>query len=321
MNVSVVLAVLLGLALLGAVAALVVTERKPRTAAEPARPPRADVTGREALDIIDVGLRSLAAQCALTSRPMPDVYAVVYSGDRLTLRLAGADRVAPGPWSTDESGEEWMVDSEQLHGAGLGAGLAPEQPYSLAVTIGLDKADRVLIDLSRASTAIALVGGDDDVRRLVRSFISELITGPVGRRAEVTLVGSAATADVTTGLGLQSARLRTAATLDEALAWGADATRTPAGSRPASEEVTQVFRLIEGSSPVGVQGRAPRLFVLDAAQFPEEKHAMGGLYATDALLVLGDAPDSGWRFQVRADGSLDTGPLGLRVSPHAGRLS
>ncbi|MER6996820.1 hypothetical protein [Streptomyces sp. NPDC000410] len=319
MNVSVILAVVIGVALLGAVAALVLTEFKPSAAAPP-RPVRAEVTGREALDTIDLGLRSLAAECVRANRPLPDAYAVVYSGDRLRLRLAGADRAAPGHWRAEESGEQWVVDSERLDAAGLGPGLAHEQPYSLAVTIGLDDGERVLVDLSRASTAIAVTGTRTDVQKLVRSFLTELITGPVGRRAEVTLVGSAATSDLTIGLGLQSARLRTAATLDEALAWGVTETAGSTASFPSAEAVTQVFRLIEGSSPVGVQGHAPRLFILEAAQFPEEQHAMKRLYAGDALIVIGDAPESGWRFQVLDDGSLDTGPLGLKVSPHAGRL-
>ncbi|WP_405603846.1 hypothetical protein OG741_33225 [Streptomyces sp. NBC_01410] len=318
MNLSVVLAVVLGLALLGAVAALILTERKTPAAAPPRRPASAHVKGREALDAIDLGLRKLAAGCVRAGRALPDVYAVVYSGEHLTLRLAGADPDAPEPWSADDSGEEWTVDSARLGGGDFGdAGAA--QPYSLAVTVGLDQGDRVMVDLSRASSAIAVTGSGRDAQQLVRAFVTELITGPVGRHAEVTLVGSAASAEMTAGLGLRSARLNTVATLEEALARGGDMPH--ADSPVSSSAVTQVFRLIEGSSPVTVQGRAPRLIVLDAAQFADEKAAVKGLDASDALLVLGDAADSGWRFEVGADGSLDTGPLGLRIDVHAGRLS
>ncbi|MET7711854.1 hypothetical protein [Streptomyces sp. NPDC005407] len=316
---SVALAVVLGLALIGAIAALVFTEVRSRSGVPP-RPAPAAVTGRDALNVIDLGLRSLAAECMRAGRALPDVYAVVLSGDRLTLRLSGADPEAPPPWTTDDSGEEWSAGPAQLGGTDLGVASDAAHPYALTVTIGLDRSDRVMVELSRASAAISVTGDGGDVRKLVRALVAELITGPVGRHAEVTLVGSAATAEMTLGLGLQSTRLHTVATLREALAQESADARASAASGAASP-VTQVFRLIEGSSPVIVQGRAPRLFVLDAAQFRDEKEAMTHLNATDALLVLGDVPDYGWRFRIGDDGSLDTGPLGLRVGVHAGRLS
>ncbi|MGW1049108.1 hypothetical protein ACWDBD_16085 [Streptomyces sp. NPDC001118] len=317
MSLSVVLAVVLGVALIGAIAALVVTELKSPGAA-PAGPPPAVVTGREALERIDLGLRTLAAECVRSRRPLPDVYALAYSGDGLALRLAGVDLNAPASWVTDDRGEEWLLDAEQLAGHGGAAGAS--HPYALAVTIGLDQGSRVLVDLSRASAAIAVTGAMDGVRQLVRAFVAELITGPVGRHAEVTLVGSAAGAELTVGLGMHSVRLHTVATLEEALSNGAEPAHGAASSASA-DQVTQVYRLIEGSSPVGVEGRTPRLFVLDAAAYRDEKDAVDGLHAGDALLVLGDAPGCVWRFQVEADGSLDTGPLGVRVDVHAGRLS
>ncbi|MFI1105248.1 hypothetical protein [Streptomyces melanogenes] len=315
MNLLVVLAVVIGLALIGAIAALVRTELRPSGAAAPA--PKAAVTGREALDTIDLGLRRLAADCVRAGRSLPDVYAVGYSGEHLALHLTNADRNAPAPWTADAEGEEWRAQSADL--GSLAAESAPAaQPYPLAVTIGMHQGERLLIDLSRAAAPIAVAGDSEGVRQLVRALVTELITGPVGRRAEVTLVGSAATAEMTVGLGLMSARLHTVATLDEGLS--GDPASSGAGAGAASSSVTQVFRLIEGRGPVGVRGRAPRLFVLHAAQFLEERAAMTGLNAADALLVLGEAPDFAWRFQVAADGSLDTGPLGLRIAVHAGRL-
>ncbi|MFI1170332.1 hypothetical protein [Streptomyces melanogenes] len=315
MNLLVVLAVVLGLALIGAIAALIRTELRPAGAAAPA--PRAAVTGREALDAIDLGLRRLAADCVRAGRSLPDVYALGYSGGQLALHLTNIDHNAPAPWTADEEGEEWRAESADL-GSHAVESAAVAQPYPLAVTVGMHQGERLLIDLSRASAPIAVTGDGEGVRQLVRALVTELITGPVGRRAEVTLVGSAATAEMTVGLGLMSARLHTVATLDEGLSGGPDGPGTGPGADSSS--VTQVFRLIEGRGPVGVQGRAPRLFVLHAAQFLEERAAMAGLNTADALLVLGEAPDFAWRFQVAADGSLDTGPLGLRIALHAGRM-
>ncbi|MFD6885506.1 hypothetical protein [Streptomyces sp. NPDC059957] len=319
MELSLVLAVVLGLALIGTVFELIRSERKRAPAGAPARPAPANVTGREALDVIDLGLRRLAAACVRAGRALPDAYAVVYSGDRLALRLAGSDSHAPAPWSADSSGEQWSTGTAPLEGVGLGEEeAAAEQPYALAVTLGTAGGERVLVDLSRAATAIAVTGGGREARQLVRAFVAELVTGPVGRRAEVTLVGSTAGADLTVGLG--SARLHTVATLEEALARGADAA-TRYGASGSAAAVTQVFRMIEGGGPVAVQGRAPRLFVLDAAQYADEQETTALLEASDALLVLGDASDAGWRFGVGEDGSLDTGPLDLRIDVHAGRLN
>lgn len=320
MNLSVVLAVVLGLALVGAVVALVLTERRHRSAPTPA--PSAAVLGREALDVVDVGLRSLAAECGGAGRALPDVYAVAYSEDRLRVLLSGADAAAPPPWTPDEEGESWSVAPdrlEQIHtGAGARAGGASALPYALVVTVGVAGSERVLVDLSRASGTIAVTGDDADVRKLVRAVVTEVLTGPVGHLAEVTLVGSVATRGLTGDDVPRSARLHTVATLDEALNKAPDAAGGPA---PATSDVTQIFRLIEGRPQItDVADVVPRLFVLDADRLPEEQEAVARLASTDALLVLGDTP-AGWRLRAGADGSLDTGPLGLEIDTHAGRMA
>ncbi|MEV7236288.1 hypothetical protein AB0N06_20520 [Streptomyces sp. NPDC051020] len=316
MNASSVLAVALGVALAGAVAALVITELRGRSAAPARRRATPDVTGRAALDVIDLGLRRLTEDCARAGRALPDVYAVVYSGQRLGLRLATADRDAPESWAADEAGDEWRAEPAGLDRAGGGPLVG--QPFSLAVTIGIEDGERVLVDLSRSSAPTAVTGEAADVRGFVGALVAELITGPVGRLAEVTLVGSAATSELTGGLGLHSARLHTVATLEEALSGGESA--AAAGGAPGDPAVTQIYLQIVGGGPVSVAGRTPRLFVLDAANFRHEQAALGRLRASDALLVIGDVADAGWRFEVTSDGALDTGPLGLKIDVHTGRM-
>ncbi|MEV7524609.1 hypothetical protein [Streptomyces sp. NPDC091371] len=318
MNLSIVLAVVIGLALVGAVFELIRTERRKSPAAPP-RPAPANVRGREALEVIDLGLRRLADACVGAARAVPDAYAVVYSGERLSLRLTGPDPAAPAPWTADADGEEWDADTSLLGEPSAMGGPVAEQPYALAVTVGLAAGERVLVDLSRASAGIALSGGAAEVQQLVRAFVSELITGPVGRRAEVTLVGSVARTEMAAGMG--SARLHMVATLEEGLARGGDGPGTAGGRTGATPAVTQVFRMIEGSGPVTVRDQAPRLFVLDAGQYAEERHALDWLERGDALLVIGETAVAGWRFRVGEDGSLDTGPLGLLIDVHAGRLA
>ncbi|MEV0117334.1 hypothetical protein AB0H77_29540 [Streptomyces sp. NPDC050844] len=328
---SSILAAVLGAALIAVIAALVVTETRSNAASGSTRgtrrargarsAPTSAVTGREALDSIDLGLRRLAGDCARADRAMPDVYALGYSGERLTLRLAGSDRTAPGAWTVDEDAEEWHLASDEIATYGPHEPPHASHPYALAVTLGLLDEQRVLVDLSRVSGAIAVSGDGGGVRELVRAMLSELITGPVGRYADVTLVGAVATTDMTAGLGLQSSRLHTVASLEEALTDAAYTATHPVVSGIDEPQVTQVFRLIEGHRPAGGQGHVSRLFVMEVAQYLDEKAGSRSLHEGDALLVVGDAPDFAVRFTVGADGSVDTGPLGVRVDRHAGRVN
>jgi hypothetical protein len=308
-----VLAVVLGLALIAAVAALVVTERRPR----PPKPVAASaaVVGREALDVVDAGLRRLTGDCARSGRSLPDVYAVVYSEERLGVLLAGVEADAPAPWTAEADGERWTVSPADLR---RGLEDEPALPYALTVTVGLDGADRVLVDLSRAAGPVSVAGPEEEVRGLARAVVTEALSGPVGALAEVTLVGSLAGDGLVAGDVPRTSRLHTAASLEEAFAGAASAAPVP--PEPASPDVTQVFRLIEGSGRTAVRGEAPHLFVVDASQFPRQDGALDGLRRGDALLVLGDAP-AGWRWRAGAGGSLDTGPLGLEINRHAGRFA
>ncbi|MFJ4528415.1 hypothetical protein [Streptomyces nigrescens] len=312
-----VLAVVLGLALIGAVAALVVTERRPR----PPKPVAASaaVVGRQALDVVDAGLRRLTGECLRSGRSLPDLYAVVYSEERLGLLLAGAEEAAPAPWTAEADGERWTVSPDDLHRPGPEG--EPALPYALTVTVGLDGADRVLVDLSRAAGPVSVAGPDEEVRSLARAVITEALAGPVGALAEVTLVGSLAGDGLVGDDMPRTSRLHTAASLEEAFARAASAASSgPGEPEPGSSDVTQIFRLIEGSSRIAVQGEAPHLFVVDASQLPRREGALDGLRRGDALLVLGDAP-TGWRWRAGAGGSLDTGPLGLEITRHAGRFA
>jgi hypothetical protein len=309
-----VLAVVLGLALIGAVTALVVTERRAR----PPKPaaPSAAVVGREALDVVDAGLRRLTGECLRSGRPLPDLYAVVCSEERLALLLAGPEETAPAPWTAEADGERWTVSPDGLHRPGPEG--EPALPYALVTTVGLDGADRVLVDLSRAAGTVSVSGPDEEVRSLARAVVVEALLGPVGGLADVTLVGSLGADGFLGDDGLRSSRLHTAASLEEALAGLAPA--GPGEAEADAGEVTQIFRLIEGSSRLAVQGEAPHLFVVHSSQLPRRQGVLDGMRRGDALLVLGDAP-AGWRWRVDADGSLDTGPLGLQVTRHAGRFA
>lgn len=261
-----VLAVVLGLALIGAVAALIVTERRPR----PPKPVAASVAvvGREALDVVNAGLRRLTGECLRSGRSLPDLYAVVYSEERLALLLAGAEEAAPAPWTVEADGERWTISPEDLHRPGPEG--EPALPYALTVTVGLDGPDRVLVDLSRATGPVSVTGPDEEVRSLVRAVVTEALAGPVGALAEVTLVGSLADGRLLSGDEPRNSRLHNAASLEEAFATVA-ASAASGAPEPGSPDVTQIFRLIEGSSRIAVQGEAPHLFVVEASQLPRRE--------------------------------------------------
>jgi hypothetical protein len=310
------LIIVLGLALIAAVATLVVTEVR---AMRPAGPRRASahVTGREALGVIESGLRHLTAQCEGAGRKLPDVYAVGYTEDRLTVRLARADQVAPAPWAASPSGEEWSLEPRTLIGAAVPEAGPDAPPYALVVTIGTDQGERVLVDLSRASAGVAVGGDDDGARKLLRAMLAELTEGPIGRQAEVVLVGAAATAGLADG---PAGRLRTVATLEEAVREGAGAPAEEEAAPGTEAQVTQMFRQIAGRRPARAGQGSPRLFVLDAAQLSQGQDVVKELPDSDGLLVVGDARGAALRFRAGARGALDTGALGVKVDTHAGVL-
>ncbi|MFJ4827286.1 hypothetical protein ACIP5L_28875 [Streptomyces bacillaris] len=313
MTVSVVLAVVLGIALLGAVAALILSPRTPsegRSASR--RTPGEAVTGRAALEDVDLGLRVLTETCERDGRELPDTYVVAVSEERLVLRLARFDRDAPEPWEADEDGEEWSLTRKRI----AAAEPAPQADHAfpLTVTLGFRDGERLLVDLARAAAPVALTGGAAEARRLAAAFVAEVLTGPVGRKGEVTLIGPVATA-LADDLGVRSARLRTAANLKEALTRGTE--EGTAFTLLPADGVTEVFQLIEGDDAGPGGAPAHRLLVMDADQYAEEERPETWS-RTDALLLLGDVPAAAWRFAAGTDGALDTGPLGLPVDRAAG---
>ncbi|MFD4557979.1 hypothetical protein ACFWP5_27310 [Streptomyces sp. NPDC058469] len=310
---SIVLSAVFGLILLGAVAALVRRRRVSRSGQARTAPP---VATRKALETVALGLSVLAAGRTREGRPLPEAHVLVHSGQRLTLRLAGADAHPPTPWTADVSEKEWWVQTALLRRTGKGSD-GPTHPYSLTVTLGLHGGERVLVDLSRLRGPIALTGDDDDVLRLAQALISEVVSGPVGTLATVVLVGSAATPSVTDGLSARSARLHTAVTRGEALAVGEN--KSSAGGHGASALQTLLLGGDSGAAGAGTHAR--RLFVVTAAQYRNERWGDTPLRGTDALLVLGYIPALEWNFQVRADGSLNTGRLGVLIDTHAALLA
>jgi hypothetical protein len=278
MDVLVVAALALGVLLAGAVAALLLEQRRSALLR------RGGVT--DARTVADRALRTLAAGCAAIGRDLPSVYAVRCTQRRVILLLPAPDTHAPPPWKSAKTGESWTVSRAVLTDSG------GPQPFPFTVTLGLLDRDPVLFDLARPRGAVAITGAPSDVQRFASGLVAQILAGPMGEPGEVVLVGSRAAAALADRAGLRTARLRAAATLEEVLA-------TTVGARA---DMTEIYGLIHGvAQPV-----PPRLLVMDAAQFQAPPRDC-------PVLVLGDVPEAAWRLTITA-GTLDTGALGLTLS-------
>ncbi|WP_250007568.1 hypothetical protein [Actinoplanes sp. M2I2] len=306
MSAPVVIAVVLAVLLLIASVLLVLELlRKPADRSRVAAPPV--VTGPAATDEVDRALRVLVTACDRAGRDFPDVYAVEVAADRVVLRLTTFEPEAPEPWVSRGDGTEWTLGRA---GRQTGAQVAAEShPYPLVVSLGLREDRRVLVNLARAAGPVSLTGQPESVGPVVRQMLTELLTGPVGRDAEVVLTGRTATELAGQLAGARPGRLRTAPTLAEARHSGLE---QPAGRAAA----TSVFQQLDDGRAAAEPDQPRRLVVIDAEQFRAEsagRPATGG-----AVLVLGEVDHAAWRFEVRPDGSVDTGALGLTV--HTVRL-
>lgn len=257
-------------------------------------------------DLIDRGLRVLAADRADQGEPLPDLLSATVGEDALALHLTQAASVPPHePWHAVDEGRTWTLER-----AALGQRTAQvAAPYpTLTTVVSADDHD-VLVDIEAAPGLVSL-GGEDPVaaRDLAMAMAADLATHAWADSVELLMVGF--------GDELPDVRprsVRTYATLHEALdslpgaateagALRADLgldgvlsgrVRTPRQHAPAS---TVIFL---SGPPVGQD--AERLARL----------CSGGRTAVSAVSV-GDAPAARWRFALAADGTVDLGVLGVR---------
>ncbi|MFY1671598.1 hypothetical protein ACN27G_16725 [Plantactinospora sp. WMMB334] len=271
-----------GAVLLAIVVAMLIRLVRRRRPAEPARP------APGSRQVLDRALRQLAAQAS-----PPQVYAAMVGADRVSLRLAPALPNAPPPWRTRQQGAIWEAPSREVGQAGTGVGGG----LPLLATVGTVGGELTVVNLGRAPGIVALTGDTTAAQRMAGAFLDE-ISRHASASVAISVVGPPPPPWLLPERVRVAVDVRTVLTLPDENA--GDAHRST------------VLR--------------NHLVVVTTGLRPDEVERLGAVAAasdgTAAVVVVGDAPNTVWRFEIDANGALDIGVLGLhldRPTPH-GRL-
>lgn len=269
----------------------------------------AATTGRA--ELLDRGLRTLAASCANTGTALPEIAVAYCDDEQLVLALIGKAGPPPAPWTAVSDGRGWALSVADL-GVYDEDMLAP-YPALAGIAVSSEGTD-VLVDLEAAPGLIALEGDPRAAREMAASLAFECATNLWSDGIRVTAVGF--------GDDL-SAAAPSAVTVVDSLGEVLDALERE--SRRAVEALRSlgVDGVLSGRLVRGVRRRRPHVVVLSgppSAQEATRLHALVGDGRTPlAVVCVGTTPAARWRFTVDASGQVDLGVLG--VSGQARRLS
>lgn len=269
----------------------------------------AATTGRA--ELLDRGLRTLAASCANTGTALPEIAVAYCDDEQLVLSLIGKAGPPPAPWTAVSEGRGWALSVADL-GVYDEDMLAP-YPALAGIAVSSEGTD-VLVDLEAAPGLIALEGDPRAAREMAASLAVECATNLWSDGIRVTAVGF--------GDDL-SAAAPWAVTVVDTLEGVLDALERE--SRKAVEALRSlgVDGVLSGRLVRGVRRRRPHVVVLSgppSAQEATRLHALVGDGRTPlAVVCVGTTPAARWRFTVDASGHVDLGVLG--VSGQARRLS
>ncbi|WP_422772902.1 hypothetical protein ACN28C_08010 [Plantactinospora sp. WMMC1484] len=262
-----------GAVLLAIVVAVLIRLVRRRRPTEPARP------APGSRQVLDRALRQLAAQAS-----PPQVYAAMVGADRVSLRLAPALPDAPPPWRTRQQGAIWEAPSWEVEqdSTGVGGGLP------LLATVGTVGGELTVVNLGRAPGIVALTGDTAAAQRLAGNLLHE-----ISRHASASVAISVV---------------------------GPPPPPWPIPERVrVAVDVRTVLTLPEENAGDGHRSTVLRnhLVVVTTGLPPDEVERLGAVAAasdgTAAVVVVGDAPNTVWRFEVDANGALDVGVLGLHL--------
>ncbi|ANS79095.1 putative integral membrane protein [Serinicoccus hydrothermalis] len=260
-------------------------------------------------DLLDRGLRLLAAGRRQQGLALPDAAAVYVGDDQVIVHLAGqgADHPAPpAPWQVTEEGGVWVLRSADLDGYPVDG----PAPWPALVNVASSHGFDLLVDLEYAPGLVS-IGGDPEVAREVAlSTVVDLVTHPWSDGARVTLVGFADSA--TSALAdLAPGRIEQVRSIEEAIALG----RRDTDAHRSLLRGLGVDGVLAGRSAGAGSDLRPHLVVLSGTPGPQEAHQLTELLSSGrtgvSVLCVGQTVAARWRFAVDASGQLDLGVLGM----------
>jgi hypothetical protein len=257
---------------------------------------------------VDHALRVLAAGIRKASRTFPPVYAVLLEADQVRLRLAAVDDDPPEPWKADDRALVWSAHKSILESTSVDEAVDVHQRR--LVTLGVDGAAAVFLDLVQADGIIGLSGERRPLHQLAAAWIAELADQVLPGTGRVLLVG----VDPPAALVSSGGAVAPVATVAEAIAvarQGASAASvSPEDQAPdAGAAGTAVPAATQAWSGVLVLASAP-----DQHELTELQALTCQAGAGWAVLVLGGCEAARWNLTLQRNGQLNTGTLGLMGS-------
>lgn len=252
--------------------------------------------------MLDLGLRVLGRALAIQGRTPPTIYAAHLSATSLDLWVHPPDDDAPAPWTAHDGGRVWrlaahegrMLDERMVAGAAA--------PYPGLVSLGVDSAGRVLIDLEAAHGLINIKGAR--VTEALSAIAVELATNQWSDKMRITLVGfgeelSVIAPDRITCVGsfaeiLPDLEVRARKLPGDVL--------TGRVNGHAEDETWSPHYLLSAIAPTPEESR--RLALL----------ARAGVRMAAGYIIAGDVPHATWTWEITEDGRAIVPALGMEVT-------
>ncbi len=260
--------------------------------------------------LLDTGLRYLSHALTRSGRTPPTVFAAHLSPANLDLWVAPADLHPPKPWTAVGDGQVWRLPAAALDRipraeAGAAAALFPG-----LVSIGTDRAGRVLVNLEAAHGVIAVTGPEDVVTAALTGIALELATSRWADGMQLTLAGFGA--DL---VRLAPDRITAVATLGEALPLLSARAAEVTGALAASGIGSVLTGRSEGIDP---EAWTPHYLISAVPPTPLECRQLLSVVrssqaAAAGYLIAGDVAGAAWTWEVTPEGRLLAGGLGFDV--------
>jgi hypothetical protein len=271
------------------------------------------------MSTVDHALRVLAEACESAGRAQPQPYVVALQGEDVLLRFSPPEAGPPAPWISADEGSTWRISVAGLEGLPASS----VAPYPSLVQIRSDRNEWLALNLDRAFGIVALTGDEQRSRRLAEDFAVQLTTNPWARGNRGTVVGMPVPAAADGG----TARLDH---VDSLIAFfhkddsREDTMEIPVvdgaeGAAPSVQRDATSVIVLRGRRPGDQVHRGERgeFVIVGGAPSPQDASRLAAL-AHDGrtprtVVVVGETAIARWRCEVRRDGGISIGVLGVDV--------